>query len=340
MKPANNLVSLRDVAAHAGVSFQTVSKVLKGEGRVAPATRQRIVDSAAALGYVPNTLARSLVTRNSHSLGFIASGLRSFVLTPLMQGAEREAQAHGYLTIFTLADGHERRAEELVRQLVERRVDGIVNASLTLTKDRGYADLLRTLTSSVTIFPVAGGSLPIVGEDGRWTGLLATRHLLRLGHTQIATLIGEATAPRESSGRLGGYREALAEAGITPDPSLLEPGDWTGEGGYAAMNRLLDRAPQLTAVFAHNDHMAIGAIRAVLDRGLRVPQDIAIIGVDDIDLAPYTVPPLTTVRISFENIGAAAVRLLLDRLADPNRIRDRIILPVELVVRQSCGASP
>ncbi|MGH2534593.1 MAG: LacI family DNA-binding transcriptional regulator [Thermomicrobiales bacterium] len=329
-------VSLRDVAEQSGVSFQTVSKVLRGTGSVAPATRQRILDAAAALGYVPNTLARGLATRSTRSIGFIASGLASFVLAPLLLGAEREAHAHGYFIVFALATGHEDEADRLVRQLVERRVDGIVNAALTLQHDQRYGELLRTLTPSVGIFPVRGGGIPLVGEDPALTGYIATRHLVNLGHRRIATILGDRD-PRAPSGRLRGYRQALEEVGVEPDPNLAELGSWTGEGGYQAMQLLLDRAPDLTAVFSQNDHMAIGAISALHDRGLRVPEDVAIVGCDDIDLARYTIPPLTTVRISFENDGAAAVRLLLDRIANPETTPSRIVLPVELIKRSSCG---
>ncbi|MEA2512357.1 MAG: hypothetical protein QOJ59_1844 [Thermomicrobiales bacterium] len=331
-------VSLRDVAERSGVSFQTVSKVLNGEGRVAAATRQRILDVATELGYVPNSLARSLATRNSRTIGFIASGLASFVLTPLMKGAEREARARGYSMLFTLAEGDEEQAERLVHQLIERRVDGIVNAALTLQQSRSYGDLLRRLAPSVSIFPVQGGGVPVVGEDPGTTGLLATRHLLALGHRSIGTIAGDLDRP-SSNGRLRGYQQALKEVGIEADPDLVDVGRWSADGGFEAMNRLLDRAPTITAVFVHNDHMAIGAMRALYERGMGVPKDCAIVGCDDIDLARHIVPSLTTVRISFERSGETAVRLLLDQIASREPAPERLILPVELVVRASSGGA-
>jgi len=328
--------SLRDVAERAGVSFQTVSKVLNGAGRVAPKTRQRILDTADELGYRPNSLARGLAMRRTHTIGFIASGLASFVLDPLMHGAEREARARGYFTIVALAEGDEDQAELLVHQLIERRVDGIVSAALTLQQSRRYGDLLRRLTPSVCIFPVHGGGLPLIGEDPQLTGLLATRHLVGLGHRNIATIIG-AVDRTGVNGRLRGYHEALGEVGVSPDATLVDVGHWTPWGGYDAMGRLLDRAPGITALFAHNDHMAIGAIRALHDRGLRVPDDCAVVGCDDIDVARYVIPALTTVRISFERSGETAVRLLVDRLEKLTPPPERVILPIELIVRSSCG---
>lgn len=329
-------VSLRDIADRAGVSFQTVSKVLKGEGRVSAATRRQILDVATELGYVPNSLARSLVTSRTRSIGFIASGLASFVLTPLMLGAEREARARGYFAIFVLAEGNGAQAERPLRQLIERRVDGIVNAALTLQHDRHYGDLLRTLNSRVSIFPVRGGGISIVGEDPVETGLLATRHLLALGHRRVATIVGERDS-RAPSGRLQGYQQGLREEGVSPDRRWVEVGDWSAAGGYRATVRLLDRVPNITALFTQNDHMAIGALSALHERGRRVPEDCAIVSCDDIDLARYTIPPLTTVRISFENTGAAAVRLLLDHVAAPDAPPERLVLPVELITRSSCG---
>lgn len=338
-------VSLRDIAREAGVSFQTASKALKGTGRVSPETRERVRAVARRLGYVPNTVARSLVTSNTRSLGFVASGMASYVLTPLMLGVEREATASGYFAMTTLAHPGGDHAERLVRQLAERRVEGIVSAALAHQGDLAYADALRSLPNAVTVFAVAGDGLPAVEIDEHHTGLVATRHLLRLGHRTIAQILGEPTTP-PLTGRHSGYRDALREAGIDGDPDLTDVGLWTAEGGYRAAGRLLDRAPRLTAIFAHNDYMAIGAVRAVHDRGLRVPDDVSVIGCDDIDLAGFVSPALTTIQIPFEALGAAAVRVLLDH-AEPGS-RDGLDRPTpapdllsgELVVRRTTGPVP
>lgn len=338
-------VSLRDIAREAGVSFQTASKALKGTGRVSPETRRRVQNVADRLGYVPNTVARSLVTSNTRSLGFVASGMASYVLTPLMLGVEREATANGYFAVITLAHPGGNHAERLVRQLAERRVEGIVSAALAHQDDAAYADALRGMANAVTVFGITGGGVPAVEIDERHTGVIATRHLLRLGHRTIAQILGEATTSPQT-GRFRGYLDALSEVGVKDDPHLFDFGVWTAEGGYRAAGRLLDRVPQLTAIFAHNDYMAIGALRAVHDRGLRVPEDISIIGCDDIDLAGFVTPALTTVQIPFEALGAAAVRMLLDQ-SDPDRQhgpdrRDAAVglLRGELIVRRSTGPVP
>lgn len=330
-------VSLRDVADHAGVSFQTVSKVLKGEGRVRADTRQRILATAEELGYVPNTLARSLATRHTKTIGLVTSGLASFVLAPLIHGAEEEARRRGYLTLVTLAEGGEDHAVRILNQFIERRVDGIINAGMTLQHDPKYAELLRKAVPVVSFYPIKGGGVPIVGPDPTAIGLLATRRLIELGHRRIASICDVSTLAVARRGRLRGYEIALSEVGCALDPALIDHGEWTAEGGYAAMNRLLDRVPAITAVFAHNDHMAIGAIKALEDRGLRCPEDCALVGVDDIDLARYGNPTLTSVRISFEQCGEVAVQLLVDQLASGQAPPDQVTLPVELVVRRSCG---
>jgi LacI family transcriptional regulator len=330
-------VSLRDVAKHAGVSFQTVSKVLKGEGRAAPETRQRIMDAAAQLGYVPNTLARDLATRRTRTIGFITSGLASFVMAPLMRGAEEEARTRGYFTVIALVEGSGEHADRLLHQLIERRVDGIVNAAFTLQQHQHYGEMLRKLAPTVTLFPIHGGGVPMVGADQTQIGRLATRHLIERGHRIIGSIVGESDYAAARRNRLRGWELELQAIGAPAEERLVEYGQWSAEGGYAATHRLLDRCPEITAVFAHNDHMAIGAIKALEERGRRVPTDCAVVGCDDIDLARFTRPALTTIRMSFEECGANAMRVLLDHLSEDALLPDRVTLPTELIVRESSG---
>ncbi|MGI8643276.1 MAG: LacI family DNA-binding transcriptional regulator [Thermomicrobiales bacterium] len=327
-------MSLRDVGLRAGVSFQTVSKVLRGKGSVADTTRERVLAAAAELGYVPNSLARGLATSETHSIGFIASGLASFVLAPLLRGAEREARRHGYFVLFTFVDDQPGEGERVLRQLIERRVDGIISAALALRNDAVYGGLLRDATRSVAMHTIPDGGVPIVGEDSEQPGFLGTTHLVAGEHRRIAT-IADAWDGVSVRGRLAGYVKALEDAGIPFDPQLVATGGWTIEGGYHAMNSLLNKQLGITAVFAHNDHMAMGALRALQERGCQVPRDISVVGCDDVDFASFTTPPLTTVRLSFESTGVAAVRLLIDLLQDGEVIPEHIMLPCSLVARQS-----
>lgn len=327
-------VSLREVGDRAGVSFQTVGKVLRGKGTVAPATRVRVLEAAEELGYVPNSLARGLASNETRSIGFVASGLASFVLAPLLLGAEREARKHGYFVLFNFIDEQTGDGVRTLNQLIERRVDGVVSAAPTLQHDAGYGTLLRDAVPSVTNHPIHGGGVPIVGEDSEQPGYLGTRHLADSGHRHIATITGDWKGVNVS-GRLAGYTRALEEVGVGFDRELVDVGNWSVEGGYQAMRRLLDRGREFSAVVAHNDHMAMGAMRALNERGLRIPNDISVVGCDDVDFARFTNPPLTTVRLSFECSGVAAVRLLVDRLQGREAIPERIVLPCTLVVRES-----
>ncbi len=327
-------VSLREVGERAGVSFQTVGKVLRGKGSVAPATRVRVLEAAEELGYVPNSLARGLASNETRSIGFVASGLASFVLAPLLLGAEREARKHGYFVLFNFIDEQTGDGVRTLNQLIERRADGVVSAAPTLQHDAGYGALLRNAVPSVTSHPIMGGGVPHVGQHPEEPGFLGARHLTEYGHRHIATITGDWSGVG-FSGRLAGYARALGEVGVNVDRELIDVGHWSVEGGYQAMRRLLELGREFSAVVTHNDHMAMGAMRALSERGLHIPDDISVVGCDDVDFARFTNPPLTTVQMSFESSGVAAVRLLVDRLQGQEATPERIVLPCSLVVRES-----
>jgi LacI family transcriptional regulator len=184
---------------------------------------------------------------------------------------------------------------------------------------------------------VPGGGVPVVGSNHGRTGRLATAHLAGLGHRRIATVTGPSHR-RVVASRLRGYRDALAAAGLAADPAIVEESDWTSAGGHAATMRLLDRDPAITAIFAQSDLIAVGVLSALHQRGLAVPGDCAVVGCDDLPLVAHTIPPLTTVHVPFYETGERAVALLLDRIAGRDAGPERVLLPVELVVRASCGA--
>jgi LacI family transcriptional regulator len=333
--------SIKDVAARAGVSFQTASKVLNGKGSVSPDTRERIVGAAEELGYVPNALARSLKTRSTYAIGVVASDLGDFVLARFVVGVEREARRRGHAVIIgsIAPDGSD--GERYLRTLIERRVDGVLMAAPQLEENARVGHILRDdAPAAVSIHHVPGGGIPLVGSDHARVGLEATRHLLEHGSLRVGTVTG-AVDRRVTHSRLLGYRQALEEAGLGHDPRLVEEGDWGPAGGFRATCRLLEQVPDLDALFVQNDMMAVGALRALRLRGLRVPQDCAVIGCDDVPVAAYTDPPLTTMRVPFHETGEAAVRLLLDWIAErgsaPEHEPERILLPVRLVRRDSCG---
>jgi LacI family transcriptional regulator len=344
-------VSLKDVAARAGVSFQTAGKVLNGRPVVvADTTRERIRAAAAELGYVPNVIARSLITQTTCTIGIVADDLDDWALARFVVGAEREARRRGHAVLITTvasARGASAReapararnsdAEGLVRALIERRVDGILAAAPQLEHDERVAELLAGRVPAVSLHHVPGGRVPVVGSNHFRTGQLATGHLARLGHRRIATVTGP---PRRLvvASRLRGYRSVLQASGLPADPHLVEEADWTAASGHAAAGRLLDRDPSITAIFAHSDLIAVGVLSALHERGRRVPEDCAVVGCDDLPLVAHTIPPLTTVHVPFYETGERAVALLLDRIAGRDPASARVLLPVELVVRGSCGA--
>jgi LacI family transcriptional regulator len=332
-------VSLKDVAARAGVSFQTASKVLNGNHKVvSEATRDRILAAAEELGYLRNALAHGLVTSSTYTIGVIGDELGDWVLAQFVVGAERKARRHGHSVLISTAHHDAADFEGCVRQLLERRVDGILAAAPRSEDTPGIGDLLRGRVPAVSIHHVPGGSVPVVGSDHAETGRLAAEHLLGLGHIRVATIIGPA-ARRVTRSRLRGFRTALAEAGVELPGQRLVGADWTAGTGYTAMRQLLEIDPGITAVFAQNDDMATGALSALWQLGRRVPDDCAVIGCDDLPQAPYLVPPLTTIHIPFQETGQTAMALLLDRIndgADAATAPDgRVLMPVRLIARAS-----
>ena len=318
------------------MSFQTAGKVLNGKGSVSPQTRERILEAARGLGYVPNALARSLVTRSTCTIGIVASDLSDAVLARFVVGAEREARRRGHGVLIGSIDGAGTDAERYLRMLLERRVDGILTAAPQMERDARIGELLRGPVPAVSIHRVPGGGVSLVGSDHVETALLATRHLLGLGHRRIATVTGS-DGRQVTSLRLAGYEKAMKDAGVGFDPALVEVGHWEAGGAYEATLRLLDREPGITAVYAQNDTMALGVLSALHERGLGVPDDCAVVGCDDVPIAAHTIPPLTTVHVPFFETGETAVRLLLDLIAGEEAGPRRVLLPVRLVRRASCG---
>lgn len=327
--------SIKDVAARAGVSFQTVSKVLRGQGTVSDATRARIQEAADALGYVPDEVARSLVRQRTQTLGVVVGDLSDHVVARFVPGVEQEARRHDYGTFIVNLPTDPADGERSVRSLLSRRVDGIVAAAPQLEEDARLGRLLERVPT-VAIHSVLGQDIPQVGSDQRETGRVATDHLLSLGRRRIGMVTGLATRHVTSS-RTTGWAAAHADHGVTQDDDATEEGDWTPAGGHSAVRRLLRRRPDLDAIFVHNDLMAVGVLRALAEDDRRVPDEVAVVACDDIAVAAFTTPSLSTIRLPFVETGAEAVRLLmelLDEAIDDHEVR---LLPSQLQCRESCG---
>lgn len=337
--PRRKYVSIKEVAARAGVSFQTAGKVLNGgDVRVAAETAQRILAAAEALGYQPNTIARSLVQRTTATIGLVASDATDIAIAQASVAAEQEARRHGHSVLVGHLPVGGADGAAIVRTLIERRVDGIIAAAPEVEEDTEVADLLRKYVPAVSLQAVPGGGVPLVGSNHRETGRLAADHLLGLGHTAIGTITGPFRR-RVTRSRLHGYEDSLREAGLEANEDLIAEGDWTPKGGAAAARLLLERSPDVTAIFVHSDVMAMGVLSALCAAGRRVPQDVAVVSCDDIPFAEYLTPPLTTVRVPLAETGRQAVGLLLRSIAGGQVPEKPPLLPVELIVRESCGAS-
>jgi LacI family transcriptional regulator, galactose operon repressor len=330
-------VSIKEVAARAGVSFQTASKVLNGgDVRVSVDTERRILAAAEELGYRPNTVARSLVQRTTATIGLVASDATDIAITQASVAAEQEARRHGHsVLVGHLAAGGADGAD-IVRTLIERRVDGIIAAAPEVEEDPQVADLLRKYVPAVSLQAVPGGGVPLVGSNHRETGRLATSHLIGLGHTAIGTVTGPFRR-RVTRSRLHGYEDALRDADVETHEDMAAEGDWTPHGGAAATRLLLERSPNITAIFVHSDMMALGVLSALSRAGRRVPQDVAVVSCDDIPFAEYMTPPLTTIRVPLAETGRQAVDLLLRSIAGEPVPERPPLLPVELIVRASAA---
>jgi LacI family transcriptional regulator len=332
-KPGRH-VSVKDVAARSGVSFQTTSKVLNGGGSVSDVTRARIHQAASDLGYVPNLQARSLVMQRTLTVGVITGDFSDHSLGRFIVGAEQEARRQGYGVIISSVEHEGSGTEYALPAMMERRVDGILLAAPEMEEDQALAHVLDRTLPVVSLHNVPGGGVSTVGSDDELAGSLATRHLIAKGHRVIATIVGS-PARRATQDRLRGHIHALEEGGLHFDDDLVEEGRWSIEGGKEAAVRLFERRPDITAIFAQNDTMAIGVLSALRGLGKRVPDECAVIGCDDIDMAAYTVPPLTTVHVPFYETGAEAMRLLLNIISSGSVTAGNVVLPVQLIVRAS-----
>jgi DNA-binding LacI/PurR family transcriptional regulator len=325
--------TIYDVARLAGVSTATVSRSLNGTGQIAPGTRAAIDAAVERLGYRPNTIARSLVTKSTQTIALLLPDITNPFYAALVSGIQQRALEAGYTMLLCTTEGDPEREEQYLSVLRAKQVDGALVDGLVLPPDR----VARFVADGFPIVcldrDVDSASVPLVQVDNRLGAKLATEHLLSLGHTRIAHVAG---APELgiSEQRVAGYREALAEAGIEPDPALVAVGSFTLEGGYhAAMSLLAGGCP--TAIFAANDLSAIGVISAIVESGRRVPADVSVVGFDDLHLAAYTTPPLTTIHQPALEIAERAIQLLLD-LSNGRKVRRfRHLLEPALVVRGS-----
>lgn len=324
-------VTVLDVARLAKVSVSTVSRILNGSARVSAEKRDAVEAAIRALDFRPNLFARSLKMGTTMTVGVVTQDIESPFFTRVMRGVEDALSGSGYAPIIVSGHWNAVEEEERIRLLMARRVDGIVIITGRL-EDATVRELAQRQPIVMAGREVEAHNVRSVYFDQEYGGYLATRHLLSMGHRRIAYISG-ARDQLDAQRRFAGYCRALQEAGVDYDEVLVQSGDFTENGGVLAMTRLLDSQQAFTAVFAANDQTAIGARMVLHRRGIRVPDDISLVGFDDLPVSAYLTPPLTTVRQPLFEMGFYCGATLLRMLGHATPERE---LPgLELIVRDT-----
>jgi LacI family transcriptional regulator len=330
-------VTMRDVAQHAGVSIKTVSRVINQEGEISDGTRQRVMQIVEHLGYRPNLVARSLVTRRTGIIGLVIPDITNPFFSEITRGVQQVAREAGMSVMICSVDESFELETQAFRSLASQAVDGIVLYS-SFVSDAALPTLIDTLPEHIPVVAInTHQDHPRVTRlitDNYAGGTLALEHLIARGHTRIGML-----APLTLNGiiprRLRAYRDALTRHHIVGDSGWVSTSPPTVSAGYHAALALLTAHPELSALFCYNDLMAIGALRACQQLGRRVPNDVAIVGFDDIQLAEIVTPTLTTVRVDKTRLGQHAMQLLLNRIAKTDQCAHVEQLDVSLIQRES-----
>jgi LacI family transcriptional regulator len=332
-----SMVTIRDVAKLAGVAPITVSRVINDSEEVNPATRQRVKKAVEELNYVPNILAKSLRSKRSHTIALVVSDVTNPFYTTIARGVEDTAAQSGFHVILCNTDENPDKEANYINILLQRRVDGII-ISPTTDNRKQLASLKRQQVPCVLIDrQVPGCKSDVVRCDSREGARRLIWHLLHLDHRRIAMISG----PRGIStadDRVEGYCQALRERGLPVEERLIKRGGYKQTSGYQLTQELLKDQPRPTAIFAANNFIAVGALQALREAGLNVPEDMALVCFDDIPQASLIYPFLTVVAQPAYEMGKVAAELLLERLAGKrNRKVREVMLETELIVRKSCG---
>jgi len=322
------------VAKHAGVSIATVSRALVGSRKVTPQTRERVMQAVENLNFEPNPSARRLAYQKTETIALVFPDISGPFYSTVIRGVEQEAGRHDHNVLIYGTHGKESSGRYL--RTLSSKVDGLIIMARSVDEDSLWS-LERQGIPFVLLGHSNGqiqcSSIAVDNEAGAYK---AAAHLLGHGHQRIGIITGPENSP-DNKGRLQGYQKALLDAGISLQQNMVVPGNFKHEGGQIAIQKLLEGNSPPTAVLAANDEMAIGAIDAAQQMSLRVPEDLAVIGFDDIQMSALTRPSLTTVRQPMQLLGEAAVTLLFDRLQNSNGLPRHEVLGTMLVVRQSCG---
>lgn len=328
-------VTIRDVADHAGVSHQTVSRVINHSKHVAPKTREKVQASISELGYRPNAIARSMALGRTCLLACLAPNLTDFTFASLVEGAEVEARKHGYFLITSSAPTPDI-LKHLLNELIDsRRVSGLMVINPYIDDRHAYLpdDFPLVFIGS----HARGPGISSVTLNDELAGYQAAQHLVGLGHRSIAMVTGVMIEDCAQK-RCIGFEKALKEAGVNNDGGLVVEGDWSATSGREAFLKMAAKGKLPSAVFAQNDRMAIGVMQAARDLGMSVPGQLSVIGMDDLPLASYFDPPLTTIRQDIIKNGSKAAQLLIENIEDPTHPTQSLTINPELIVRKSTAS--
>ena len=326
--------TIRDVARAARVSVATVSRALNDSGPVRDDTRRRVRDAAQDLRFTPHGAARSLITSRTSTLGVLLPDLYGEFFSEIIRGIDRGAQRAGYQLLLSSARNARDEVHGAFRAMYGR-VDGLI----LMAPDVELAELFAQRRDGTPIVfinsPVKSADARLITIDNHGGAYQMVKHLVQKGHDRIAIIRG-AERNHDASERLRGYRDALRDCGVQRDPRWELHGDFTEAAGHRAASAMLKLHPRPTAVFAANDAMAIGALSALREDGVAVPDDVAVAGFDDIPIARYVSPPLSSVHVPIAQLGERAMELLLGAIAEPaDAAARRVMLPTTLVIRKS-----
>ncbi|MEA3311895.1 MAG: LacI family DNA-binding transcriptional regulator [candidate division WOR-3 bacterium] len=327
-------LTIRDVAHAAGVSINTVSRALSGKPDVNEETRKTILSAAEKLGYRPNKLARGLQSNKTQTVGVVITDIANPFFSALVKGVEESAREENYSIVLQDTDENYEKEKEAIQVLLAEQVDGLLITPVQTSKET-IEDLKRTGLPFVLLGRHFDGlETDYVVTDDVQGGFQTTEHLIELGHKRIAMINGPLHISSAKE-RFQGYQKALDHYGIELDESILSAGAITTEDGYKVAKSLLGRQPQPTAVFAYSDFVAFGVMKAIREVGLEIPEDIAVMGYDDVEFSSCLEVPLTTVRIPKRELGRKAMKLLSKKIEKEKRELQKCTLKARLIPRQS-----
>lgn len=328
-------MNIKDVAKIAGVSTSTVSLVLNKKSGVSEKTRLRVQSVAEKLNYIPSDVARSLVTRKTKSVGLLVPNIAEIYFGTLARTIQDALNIGGYTLILCNSDNRYDKERDCLDFLIEKNVEGII----MVPRGNGNIDKIMSIRVPVVFIDsyMENVDISYVGVNNEQAGYNATEHLIKFGHRRIACITGP-IGFNSSEERILGYKRALEDAGIEFNNLFLKYTDWTVEGGFQATKEIFSLARKPTAVFVTGDTCAIGVFEALYGEGYSIPDDVSVVGFDDMKFSPFLKVPLTTVRQPISQLGNCAVGLLFEKINSENRSESKkIILDTELVIRESCG---